>query len=127
MLQFENGDTTIDGGCIKTGKIESQDGKWWLNLETGEVHMEKGAFSGIIDWGSGGIYSENGAMQITGQSIDIHPEGSGQTAIKNAFFQNDIYTDGDKGITKDVPVRNYDNSGTRFLEVRNGLITGVHD
>lgn len=46
------GTTTINGANIKTGRIESENGDWWLDLETGEVHMSKGIFAGEIHWGT---------------------------------------------------------------------------
>lgn len=62
----ESGETEIDGACIRTGRVESKDGKWWLDLETGQVFMSDGTFAGAIQWDENSkiTHSSNGATFI---------------------------------------------------------------
>lgn len=68
-----NGNTTIDGACLRTGRIESQDSNssFYIDLDTGDINMKKGTFSGLIQWlkSSGALggqisYSTNGGLRI---------------------------------------------------------------
>lgn len=45
------GTTVINGANITTGRIESESGDWWLDLESGEAYLSKGTFAGEISWG----------------------------------------------------------------------------
>lgn len=66
-----DGTTVINGANITTGRISSEDGSWWLDLETGEVYMKKGTFSGNIKWldddgevGGSITYAQEGGLHI---------------------------------------------------------------
>ena len=134
ISNLENGDTIIDGGCIKTGKIESQDGKWWLNLGTGEVHMEKGAFSGVISWGGGttikkedsGVLTMTNvdAIQIGATSGDVNIFGNNQIALsaEKVGIEGKLYANGERGITTQVGVTLSD-GGKRTLQFTDGILT----
>lgn len=74
--------TTIDGGNIKTGKIESHDGKTYFNLDNDEIVMNGGANGSIkmnptdgiqfldnSDVFIGGVASVGGALGLIAQKI----------------------------------------------------------
>ncbi|WP_444659402.1 hypothetical protein ACRQV7_03040 [Caproiciproducens sp. R2] len=54
-----DGATTISGGNIKTDRIESQGGEWWLDLETGKVYLSDGTFKGTIVFGTDGYLKQD--------------------------------------------------------------------
>ncbi|WP_050698044.1 hypothetical protein [Anaeromassilibacillus senegalensis] len=76
------GTTTINGANIKTGRIESVDGDWWLDLESGVVYLSKGTFAGRIEWGDNSY-------------IDVNSKG--QTVLKS-----------NKGVSVVAPVLDVD-------------------
>lgn len=134
ISNLENGDTTIDGACIQTGKIKSQDGKWWLNLETGEVHMEKGAFSGVISWGDGTTIKKEDSdvltinnvksIQIDTTSGDVNIFGKNQIALvaEKVGIEGKLYANGEKGLTTQVGVT-LSSGDKRTLQFTDGILT----
>lgn len=85
----EDGTTTIDGACIKTGKIVSNDddSSFSVDLTTGEITMKKGTFSGTINWpnSSGGI---GGRIYYENQG-GLHIEASGPISFGASSFSFD--------------------------------------
>ena len=91
-----SGKTEINGDNIVTGKIESANGDWWLDLEEGTFYLSGGTFAGRIEWSNGayidlsggdiemssdeGVYimgqsfaqlSSNGDVEINGDTINL--------------------------------------------------------
>jgi phage minor structural protein len=62
-----DGTTTINGRNITTGRIESEDGSWWLDLETGKFYLEDGTFAGEIVW-SDSNGNEKASIKYGGQA-----------------------------------------------------------
>lgn len=127
ISNLENGTTTIDGACIKTGKIISQDddSSFFVDLDTGELNMKKGTFSGNIDWGSGAIFNMDGITSINAGEIEIRPEGLGTTTVKNIDMVSAIKANGSKGETTGTVLQGADGSrvGLTFTD---GVLTDVY-
>lgn len=85
----EDGTTEINGACVKTGKIVSNDSdsSFSVDLTTGEIIMKKGTFSGRIDWPNasgdvgGRIYYENQG--------GLHVEAAGPISFGASSFSFD--------------------------------------
>ena len=141
ISSLEDGDTTIDGACIRTGRIESQDddSSFYIDLDTGYVSMKKGIFSGSLVWDNGGVLrmsndtlmiSNTDSIQITSTSDDINLVANDQIAFVSDkvgvdgdfYVEGDIHTDGEKGLTTQVGITMSDGS-TRTLQFTNGLLT----
>ena len=114
ISSLENGSTEIDGACIRTGRIESQDGDWWLDLEDGTFYLKNGTFAGVIDWGAGEIRNTDGTTVISASSIDIRPDGSGPTYIKNPDIQSNLRYNGDTPKQGNWNIQMADGSSHRF-------------
>lgn len=87
---------------IKSGVLQSQNGKFSLDMESGYVDMKDGNFSGAITWDGGSIKKANlgmtlsakevltiasGArMDLEGTSISLNPGTNGYVAIKRGDF-----------------------------------------
>lgn len=134
------GSTTINGANITTGRIESADGDWWLDLESGEVYLSKGTFSGEIRWGDDNYIEQNrngdtiisaandvtiliggkhGKLNVAGDvtcdSVDcFHVYGS--TVEADELHAANGYT-GEVGITRS-------DGSKRTMEFRDGIFLG---
>ena len=134
------GSTTINGANITTGRIESADGDWWLDLESGEVYLSKGTFAGEVRWGDDNYIEQNrsgntvisaandvtiltggnrGKLDISGDvtcdSVDCsHVYGS--TVEADELHAADGYT-GEVGITRS-------DGSKRTMEFRDGIFLG---
>lgn len=143
-----SGKTEINGDNIVTGKIQSEDGSWWLDLKNGKFYLSDGVYAGEIVWrddngntigsirpaGQAGFELSGTKISIESPDLSLNAQESSPAYAKNFEVGNDlkvidgdIRVNGEKGISKDIPVRNYDNSGTRYLEFRDGICIGVHD
>ena len=87
---------------IKAGVLQSQNGKFSLDMESGYVDMKDGNFSGAITWNGGSIKKANlgmtlsakevltiasGArMDLEGTSISLDPGTNGNVSIKRGDF-----------------------------------------
>jgi len=121
ISSLEDGDTTIDGACIRTGRIESEDGGWWLDLDDGEFYLENGTFSGTIEWETGTIRNSNGSTVIEANSIDIHPVGSGRTYAKNLDIESQLFYNGSTPASGSWTVQMKDGTTHRWT-FRDGLL-----
>lgn len=148
ISNLENGDTTIDGACIKTGKIESQDGSWWLDLENGKFYLSKGTFAGEAVWedsdgneigsiicaGQEGLEIGGSKVSIESPDLLLNAQSHSPVYIKNLEVGNDmrcdgnihndgnLYVNGDKGLTTNVGIT-MSNKTTRTLHFTNGILT----
>ena len=133
----DSGSTVINGDNITTGRIESQNGQYWVDLETGEVFMKNGTFAGEIEWlksdstigghifytSAGGLRIEGPTITIDGQSVTIRNLSSSFADISELDV-GDITTDGKSGLTGSFGA--IDESGTkRILRFQNGIIYDV--
>lgn len=48
-----SGKTTINGDNITTGRIESNNGEFWLDLEEGTFYLSGGTYAGNLEWDNG--------------------------------------------------------------------------
>lgn len=48
-----SGKTTINGDNITTGRIESNNGEFWLDLEKGTFYLSGGTYAGNLEWDNG--------------------------------------------------------------------------
>lgn len=132
ISNLENGNTTIDGACITTGRIESENGDYWVDLTTGEVYMKNGTFSGKIDWGG----SDNFIKMIDGKlyiacANDIDINGSSGVGEVNIHVINSYSVsasigsfdtlNGATGKTGDLGITRSDGS-TRTLHFTRGIL-----
>ena len=105
------GSTTINGSNITTGKIQSEDGSYWVDLTTGEVHMEKGTFGGTVEWldssgNEGGkiFWTSNGGLRIETTSSDITIDGAA-VAVPGTFGAKTVNVGyGGLSVSADGPV-----------------------
>ena len=153
ISNLRNGDTTIDGACISTGRIEANDGSWWLDLDSGRFYLSGGTFKGDLRLPGGAEITgpecgEASGMFLNGSEIQIGGyQGSMQTgnvSVKgNLGVTRDLYVEGDlsmlgdlsmdgdlsingqTGETHDVKVMGAggDKVGLSF---KNGLFTGTY-
>jgi len=65
-LAWLYGQTTINGGFIKTGRIESLDGQTWIDLDSGQAMLSNAVFRTSI----GGD-----RVEISGQDIKVYDQG----------------------------------------------------
>ncbi|MDF1496344.1 hypothetical protein [Caproiciproducens sp. CPB-2] len=135
---------TIDAGTIDvihlvadnitTGTLQSANGKYSLDMDTGEVNMKSGTFSGNISWpDSNGI--EAGSIKYGGQAGLIISAGNGitfegagvsfpyHTPVYIGYLDvSDLRTNGIEGKTTQVGITRSDGS-TRTLQFTNGILT----
>ncbi len=137
----ENGDTTINGKCIKTGRIESEDGGWWLDLETGKFYLKNGTFAGDVVWtdennnkigsitcgGQAGLVISGSKISVESPDLSLNAQDSSSVFIKNLDIGDNVSIGGKMGISRSIPVRNYEDTGTRRLVFQNGYCIGVED
>jgi hypothetical protein len=145
VSDLEGGETTIDGACIRTGRIESQDGSFWVDLETGDSSLGKGTFSGEIIWndsngntigsiryaGQAGLeisayhtitIESSGGVSInktTNQSVSVGGDLSVDGYVSPVGYQS---SDGDVGKTTQIGIV-LSNGETRILQFKDGLLT----
>lgn len=131
----------FNADLIKTGRIESVNGDYSLDMETGEVNMKRGNFAGSVSWDSGSYIKKDGdsllinngqTMQITSINSDINSiADNGKIAMRaqvigfqapQVGFVGDFYANGEKGLTTQVGITT--SSGThRTLQFTNGILT----
>lgn len=129
----------INASNITVGVLQSKNGDYSLNMDTGDLIMKRGTFSGEIKWlqsdgetlGGDIFWTHDGGLRITANDITLDgnvdiPRECGFSAGKIDSWGN-FSSQGYTGITEDIPVRKYDNSGTRYLEVVGGIVVGVRD
>ena len=134
------GTTIINGANITTGRIESENGDWWLDLESGDVYLSKGTFAGEIRWGDDNYIEQNrngdtiisaandvtiltggkrGKLDIAGDvtcdSVGCHYV-YGSTVEADELHAANGYT-GEVGITRS-------DGSTRIMEFEDGIFLG---
>lgn len=132
----KNGDTIINGKCIRTGEIVSSDpdSSFSVDLETGDIIMKRGTFSGTIEWPSpsGGI---GGRIYYENQG-GLHVEASGPMSFgssgfgfdgpvdigKTLYTEGGIYARGQIGRSTEVGITMSDKT-TRTLRFTDGILT----
>ena len=147
---LEDGYTTINGACIQTGRIEAENGNWWLDLDSGNFYLSGGEFVGNLKLGNQNyIEYVDGTMCIEGPSISIssYRDTAGQATRLNVIgklsitgggydpclevdqgaefhddvdFKGNISVDGDNGKTEMIPITGSDGS-TMNLHFKNGI------
>ncbi|MCI1966858.1 MAG: phage tail protein [Oscillospiraceae bacterium] len=148
ISNLENGETEIDGACIRTGRIESEDGSWWLDLEEGKFYLSSGTFAGEAEWkdddgdvigsitcgGQAGLIVGGNKVSIESPDLSLNAQESSAVYAKSLEIGNrltipggSIYANGERGITDDIPVMHWGGEKTRYLEIQDGIIVGVHD
>lgn len=60
---------TMNAQLIKAGVLQSQNGKFSLDMESGYVDMKDGNFSGAITWDGGSIKKANLGMTLSAQEV----------------------------------------------------------
>ena len=141
---LKDGTTEIDGACIQTGRIESENGEYSLDMKTGEVDMKRGTFSGSVKWGDyTSVRESNDILLLDGRDgIQITtPNGSinlfadnGQIALSaprvggigKLFVKDKINVDGEDGATEDAVLQGADGSRVG-LSFKGGIFVGTYD
>jgi hypothetical protein len=136
----EDGTTIINGGCMKTGRIESVDGSWWLDLETGKFYLKNGTFAGDVIWtdedgnkigsitcgGQAGLVISGSKISVESPDLSLNAQDNSPTYIKNldvgdTLKTGELFTDGEKGMSTEVGIR-MSNDTNRTLKFVNGLL-----
>ena len=147
---LEDGYTTINGACIQTGRIEAENGNWWLDLDSGNFYLSGGEFVGNLKLGNQNyIEYVDGTMCIEGPSVSIsgyRDTAGNETSLDvigklsitggaydpclevdqgaefydDVDFKGNISVDGDNGKTEMLPVTGSDGS-TMNLHFKNGI------
>lgn len=60
---------TMNAQLIKSGVLQSQNGKFSMDMESGYVDMKDGNFSGAITWDGGSIKKANLGMTLSAQEV----------------------------------------------------------
>lgn len=134
------GTTIINGANITTGRIESENGDWWLDLESGDVYLSKGTFSGEIRWGDDNyieqnrngdtiISAANDVTILTGGNrgkLDIAGDVTCDSVDCNHVYGSTVEADelhAANGYTGEVGITRSDGS-TRIMEFEDGIFLG---
>lgn len=129
----ENGDTVINGKCIQTGRIESEDGSWWLDLETGKFYLSGGTFAGEAIWkddnghvigsitcgGQAGLVIAGNEISIDGQSLSTPYHTDVKMANLSVGEINGVSLE--EAYTGNVGIR-MSNDTNRTLKFVNGIL-----
>ena len=102
ISNLRNGDTIVDGACIKTGRIEAEDGSWWLDLDSGRFYLSGGTLKGNLELPGGAEITgpeggEANGMYLNGSEIQIGwYQGSTQ--------HGNVSVNGNLRVTRDLDV-----------------------
>lgn len=129
----ESGETTINGDNITTGKIESQNGDFWLDLDEGTFYLSGGTLATDLEWDNGSkiIGSVGNRIYIynSDDGVQIDASGSIVTVTNNRVLINgpDVDIIGDISINNESTYSGYveimrSPDEYRTLEFENGLL-----
>lgn len=136
---LSGGLTEIDGGCIRTGRIESANGDWWLDLENGTCYLSNGTFKGTINFGTDGYLKQDattGKIMLyggtDGSGIEING-GNGGIRLKTGVSWTEcddlsctsLTVNGNNvpsGYTGNIGLT-LSNGSTRTIHFDNGILT----
>jgi hypothetical protein len=135
ITNLENGDTTIDGACIQTGRIESEDGSWWLDLERGTFYLSGGTFAGEAKWkdsdgneigsitcgGQAGLVIGGNRVSIESADLSLNEQVNSPVYAKNLEIGNDLKVNGEKGLSTEVGIK-MSNDTNRTLKFVDGIL-----
>ena len=126
----------FNADLIKTGKIESTNGDYSLDMDTGEVNMKRGNFAGSVSWDSGSYIKKDGdsllinngqTMQLTSINSDINiiaengqialdASSTGKVGVIGKFYLN-----GYRGYTGNAGIK-YSNGTDRTWRFEDGIL-----
>jgi hypothetical protein len=119
----------FNADLIKTGKIESSNGLYSLDMDTGEVIMKKGTFSGQIQWADGSITNDsvgtyvrsNHLLGLYGDQINIGESTVLVIVSGNLAVGGNFSIDGQIGYSGNAGIK-YSNGTDRIWRFVDGVL-----
>ena len=127
---LQSGTTEIDGACIRTGRVESENGDWWLDLETGDLYLSKGTFAGDITWTDGYIHRNSSGtfinsqklLELDGSSISLNTMSNGRVDCGGSLYiDGSLYLQGERGYSGNAGIK-YSNDTNRTWRFVDGVL-----
>lgn len=130
-----SGKTEINGDNIVTGRIQSEDGSWWLDLKNGKFYLSDGVYAGEIVWrddnghtigsirpaGQAGFELSGTKISIESPDLSLNAQESSPAYAKNFEVGNDLKVNGEKGLSTEVGIR-MSNDTKRTLKFVDGIL-----